>query len=362
MKKVIFIDRDGTLIVEPSIDLQVDSLAKLEFIPRAIGALSHIAELDYELVIATNQDGLGTDSFPWESFDEAHQKMLTTLSGEGVVFDDQLIDRSFEHENAPTRKPRTGMFGKYLSGEYDLTNSFVIGDRLTDVELALNLGAQAILFQDVENSNCVLCTTDWMKIYEFLRYGSRRATIERSTRETQISIILDLDRGMINSSISTGLHFFDHQLEQIIHHAGVGLLIDVKGDLHVDEHHTIEDTAIALGEAFYQALGSKIGIERYGFALPMDECRAMVLLDFGGRIDFQWNTEFHREMVGDMPTEMFEHFFKSFATAARCNLHIEASGLNEHHKIEAIFKAFSRTLRQAIRRTSNELPSSKGVI
>ena len=374
MKKVLFIDRDGTLIEEPPIDYQVDSLEKLAFVPKAITSMNRIASLDYELVMATNQDGLGTDSFPEETFWPAHNLMLKTLEGEGVRFNDILIDRSMPADNAPTRKPRTGMFGKYLNGEYDMANSFVIGDRPTDIELARNLGAKGILLQPTESGrallaeqglldSCVLITDDWDRIWQFLRAGARTAEIHRKTRETDIRVAIDLD-GSGESHVDTGLKFFDHMLEQIVHHAGVSLVIEAKGDLVVDEHHTIEDTAIVLGEAVFRALGSKLGIERYGYCLPMDECKAVVLLDFGGRIDFQWDVEFHRERVGDVPTEMFRHFFKSFAEAAHCNLHIAANGENEHHKIEGVFKAFSRALRMAIARNSFkfELPSSKGVL
>lgn len=374
MKKVLFIDRDGTLIEEPPVDYQVDSFEKLAFVPKAITSMNRIASLDYELVMATNQDGLGTNSFPEKTFWPAHNLMLKTLEGEGIRFDDMLIDRSMPEDNAPTRKPRTGMFGKYLNGEYDMANSFVIGDRPTDIELARNLGAKGILLQPTESGrallaeqglldNCVLITEDWDRIWQFLRAGARTAEIHRKTRETDIRVAIDLD-GSGESHVNTGLKFFDHMLEQIVHHAGVSLVVEAKGDLEVDEHHTIEDTAIVLGEAVFRALGSKLGIERYGYCLPMDECKAVVLLDFGGRIDFQWDVEFHRERVGDVPTEMFRHFFKSFAEAAHCNLHIAANGENEHHKIEGIFKAFSRALRMAIARNSFkfELPSSKGVL
>ncbi len=374
MKKALIIDRDGTLIVEPPQDYQVDSLEKLEFRAGAITAMSRLAQLDFELVMATNQDGLGTDSFPIETFTPAHEKMLTTLRGEGVEFDDILIDRSFPEEMKPTRKPQTGMFGKYMDGSYSMEASYVIGDRLTDVELAKNLGAKAIYLADpIEGckaiaehgyeSTCVLITDSWNDIYTTIRLGERRVHIERNTSETKIDLTLDLDGGF-NSSISTGLNFFDHMLYQIVHHAGVSMILKVEGDTHVDEHHTMEDTAIALGEAIHQALGDKRGIGRYGFALPMDECRAMVLLDFSGRIDFDWQVEFKREMIGDTPTEMFCHLFKSFAAAARCNLHISAVGENEHHKIEGVFKAFARALRSAISRQGFgfELPSSKGVL
>ena len=374
MKRALFVDRDGTIIVEPPVDYQVDSLEKLEFVPGAISALKSIAEFDFELVMATNQDGLGTASFPEDTFHPAHNKMLKTLAGEGVVFADQLIDRSFPEDNAPTRKPRTGMFGKYLSGEYDLANSYVVGDRLTDVELAWNLGAKAILLQPKEAGEqilqgkeyaacCVLVSDNWWDVAELLRRTERRAEVVRSTRETDIRITLDLD-GVGESKIDTGLKFFDHMLDQIPHHSGVSLEISCKGDLEVDEHHTMEDVAIALGEAIRTALGSKRGIDRYGFVLPMDECQAMVLLDFGGRADFVWSVPFTRERVGDVPTEMFKHFFKSMCVAMQCNLHIEAKGENNHHLIEGVFKAFARALKMAIRRDvfSYELPSSKGVL
>ena len=374
MKRALFVDRDGTIIVEPPVDYQVDSLEKLEFVPGAISALRSIAELDFELVMATNQDGLGTASFPEDTFHPAHNKMLKTLAGEGVVFANQLIDRSFPEDNAPTRKPRTGMFGKYLSGEYDLANSYVVGDRLTDVELAWNLGAKAILLQSKEVGEqmlqgkeyaacCVLVSDNWWDVAELLRRTERRAEVVRSTRETDIRIALDLD-GVGESKIDTGLKFFDHMLDQIPHHSGVSLEVSCKGDLEVDEHHTMEDVAIALGEAIRTALGSKRGIDRYGFVLPMDECQAMVLLDFGGRADFVWSVPFTRERVGDVPTEMFKHFFKSICVAMQCNLHIEAKGENNHHLIEGVFKAFARALKMAIRRDvfSYELPSSKGVL
>ena len=373
-KRALFVDRDGTIIVEPPVDYQVDSLEKLEFVAGAISGLKSVAELDYELVLASNQDGLGTESFPEETFWPAHTKMMRTLAGEGVFFDDQLIDPSLPQDNAPTRKPRTGMFGKYLSDEYDLAASYVIGDRLTDVELAYNLGAKAILLQSREEgakmlegkhfaATCVLCTQRWAEVAEFLRQTERRAVIERKTSETDIRIDLDLD-GCGESRIDTCLKFFDHMLWQIPHHSGVSLVAECRGDLEVDEHHTVEDVAIALGEAVLQALGSKRGIDRYGFVLPMDECRAMVLIDFGGRADFVWDVEFTRERVGDVPTEMFKHFFKSMCVAMRCNLHIEARGENNHHLIEGVFKAFARALKMAIRRDvfSYKLPSSKGVL
>ncbi|MDR0954978.1 MAG: bifunctional histidinol-phosphatase/imidazoleglycerol-phosphate dehydratase HisB [Rikenellaceae bacterium] len=374
MKKALFIDRDGTLIQEPPGDMQVDSLEKLEFVPGAIGAMSRIARLDFELAMVTNQDGLGTDSFPEADFWPAHERMLSTLAGEGVRFDAIFIDPSFESEHSPNRKPATGMLTGYLGGDYDLSASFVIGDRLTDMQLAKNLGSRGILFQPAETGRLLvaeaglaesvaLITDDWREIYAFLRCGDRRATIERKTRETDITLTLDLD-GQGANRISTGLGFFDHMIEQIVHHAGVSIDLAVKGDLQVDEHHTVEDVAIVLGQAIDQALGSKLGIERYGFALPMDESDACVTLDFGGRIDFVWHVEFHRERVGDVPTEMFRHFFKSLCEAARCNLHITATGDNEHHKIEAVFKAFARALKMAIHRNPDrlQLPSSKGAL
>lgn len=364
MKKVLFIDRDGTIIKEPPVDFQVDSLEKLSFIPHAISVLGRIATLgEWELVMATNQDGLGSVSFPFDDFRIPHNKMIEVLAGEGVHFDDQLIDPSLPADNSPNRKPGIGMFGKYLTSDYDMTNSYVIGDRDTDVQLAKNLGAKAILFRNTTNDSYPdLVTDSWDRIYDHLRFEQRVAIVERKTNETDIKIELDLDGNSRNSTVDTGLHFFDHMLQQIPHHSGVLLNIKVVGDLAVDEHHTMEDTAIALGEAFLVALASKRGIERYGFALPMDECQATVLLDFSGRIDFVWDVCLNREMVGDTPTEMFSHFFKSFAQAAKCNLHIAATGCNEHHKIEGIFKAFARTIKQAINRTTTELPSSKGVL
>lgn len=373
-KRALFIDRDGTIIVEPPVDYQVDSLEKLEFVPGAISALRSIAELDFELVMATNQDGLETDSFPESTFLPAHRKMLATLEGEQVRFDDILIDRSMPEDNAPTRKPRTGMFARYLSGDYDMATSYVIGDRLTDMELARNLGAKGIFLQARDEGEkalaeagltdaAVLVTDRWWDIAEFLRASRRTAHVERNTRETRIKVDVDLD-GRSESGVDTGLKFFDHMLDQISHHSGVSLKIETRGDLQVDEHHTIEDTAIALGEAIYEALGSKLGIGRYGFALPMDDCRAMVLLDFGGRIDFAWDVEFTREYVGDVPTEMFRHFFASLCAAMRCNMYVSARGENNHHKAEALFKAFARALRAAVKRDvfSYELPSSKGVL
>ena len=355
MKKAIFVDRDGTIIVEPCIEEneQVDSLEKLEFVPGAISGMKALTGLGYEIVMASNQDGLGTDLYPWETFWPAHNKMLKTLEGEGVKFDDFLIDPTLPSEGAPTRKPGTGMFGKYMDGSYDLQKSFVIGDRETDMQLARNLGATGLQ----------LGTLSWDQIVEEIRGSARTATIERKTKETDIYLRLDLD-GKGESYVDTGLKFLDHMLDQLVHHGGVSLQVRCKGDLEVDEHHTMEDIAIALGQATRQALGDKAGIERYGFALPMDESAALVLLDFGGRSELVWKVNFTREYVGDTPTEMFRHFFKSFCDEARCNLRIEADGENNHHIAEAVFKAFARTLRQAARRNvfSDALPSSKGLL
>ena len=371
MKKALFIDRDGTLIIEP-VDEQVDSLEKLEFYPKVFRNLYFIAHnLDFELVMATNQDGLGTESFPEETFFPAHRKMLKTFANEDIRFDDFLIDRSFPADNAPTRKPRTGMFGKYLSGDYDLESSFVIGDRLTDMELAKNLGCKGILLNDGSllddrpdlHAICVMANTDWDRIAEFLCAGERTAVVQRKTKETDVHISLNLD-GNGKSDVRTGIGIFDHLLEQIGKHSGIDLIISTKGDLHTDEHHTVEDTAIALGEALYTALGDKRGIERYGFCLPMDDCLCSVALDFGGRPWLVWDAEYRREKVGEMPTEMFLHFFKSLSDAARMNLNIKAEGINEHHKIEGTFKAFARALKMAIRRDiyHYDLPSTKGVL
>lgn len=362
MKKVLFIDRDGTIVKEPPVDYQLDSLEKLEFYPGVFRYLSMIAtELDFELVMVTNQDGLGTASFPEETFWPAHSKIMQALENEGIVFNEVLIDKSFPEENAPTRKPRTGMLNKYIHGNYDLANSFVIGDRVTDMELAANLNANGI-FIGRENKNAVFCTTSWADIYQFLKAKPRTAITVRKTSETDITINLNLD-GSGKSVISTGIGFFDHMLEQIAKHGNLDLQIKVSGDLEIDEHHTIEDVAITLGDAFLKALGTKKGIERYGFLLPMDDCLAQVAIDFGGRPWLVWDAEFKREKIGEMPTEMFMHFFKSFSDMAKCNLNIKATGDNEHHKIEAIFKAFARAIKMAVGKTGgNNIPSTKGII
>lgn len=362
MKKVLFIDRDGTLIVEPD-DEQVDSLEKLEFYPKVFQNLSKIAnELEYELVMVTNQDGLGTASFPEETFWPVQNKIIQAFSNEGVVFSEILIDRSFPHENLPTRKPRTAMLTHYLKGDYDLKNSFVIGDRITDIQLAHNMGCKAILLSNTVAEGAALCTSDWNEIYRFLKAEPRRATVVRNTSETQISVSINLD-GTGKSDISTGLGFFDHMLDQIARHGGLDLSVKAQGDLHIDEHHTIEDVGIALGECFLQALGKKKGIARYGFLLPMDDCLAQVAIDFGGRPWIVWDVAFNREKIGEVPTEMFFHFFKSFSDNAKCNLNIKAEGDNEHHKAEAIFKAFAKSVKMAVKKGENEgIPSTKGVI
>jgi imidazoleglycerol-phosphate dehydratase/histidinol-phosphatase len=375
--KVLFIDRDGTLNIEPD-DEQVDSFAKLKFYPRSLYYLSKIAsELDYELVMVTNQDGLGTPSNPEENFWPVHNFMLDTFEGEGVHFSEIVIDRTFAKDNAPTRKPGTALLTKYFSEDYDLKNSFVIGDRLNDVVLAKNLGAKAIFLRQNDALGSaealdkhetlldviILETKKWEDIYNLLKAGSRKIHHERKTNETDITINLDLD-GTGKAKIETGLNFFDHMLDQIARHGSVDLEVIAKGDLHIDEHHTIEDTGIALGEAFAKGLGNKLGIERYGFCLPMDDCLAQVAIDFGGRNWIVWDAEFKREKVGDMPTEMFYHFFKSFSDAAKCNLNIKAEGDNEHHKIEAIFKAFAKAIKMAIKRDAEKmvLPSTKGLL
>jgi len=365
MKKVLFIDRDGTIIIEPTTDQQVDSLEKLEFLPGAISNLRKIVEtLNYELVMVTNQDGLGTDSFPEDTFWPAHNKMLKTLENEGVVFDDICIDRTFEKDKAPTRKPETGLLTKYLEGKYDLANSYVLGDRVSDIKLAENLGAKAIYISKENNSKASLSTLNWDDIYQFLRLPDRKVTVQRTTKETDILVELNLD-GSGKCQNETGLGFFDHMLDQLGKHSGADLNVRVKGDLHIDEHHTIEDTALALGEAYLKALGDKKGINRYGFLLPMDEALAQVAIDFSGRPWLVWEAEFKREMVGDMPTEMFMHFFKSFSDTSKCNLNVKVEGDNEHHKIEAIFKAFAKAIKMAVTRNENELdklPSTKGTL
>ena len=375
--KILFIDRDGTLNLEPE-DEQVDSFEKLRFYPRALYYLSKIAnELDYKLVMVTNQDGLGTPSHPEENFWPIHNFIVDTYAAEGIVFDEIIIDKTFAKDNAPTRKPGTALLTKYFGEEYDLKNSFVIGDRLNDIVLAKNLGAKGIYIRNndslgsAENLDkyetlseiIALETKNWEDIYTFLRGGARTVKHERNTNETKISIKLDLD-GTGKAQINTGLNFFDHMLDQIARHGGMDLNILTKGDLHIDEHHTVEDTGIALGEAFAKAIGNKLGIERYGFCLPMDDCLAQVAIDFGGRNWIVWDADFKRERVGDVPTEMFFHFFKSFSDAAKCNLNIKAEGENEHHKIEAIFKAFAKAIKVAVKRDAEKmvLPSTKGVL
>ncbi len=376
-KKVLFIDRDGTLIKEPA-DEQIDSFEKLLFYPGVFTFLSKIAkELSYELVMITNQDGLGTSSYPEDTFWPVHNFIMVAMEQEGIFFNKVLIDKTYPHENAVTRKPQTGLLTEYFSEEYDLANSYVIGDRLTDIELAKNLGAKGIFIQNNAGlgsdeitidqkevkSWIALETASWEVIYQYLLNENRRAMRSRNTKETQIEIELNLD-GTGVSNISTGLAFFDHMLDQLARHGQLDLDIKVKGDLEVDEHHTIEDTAIALGEVFYEALGSKLGIERYGFCLPMDDCLAQVAIDFGGRNWLVWEADFKREKIGDMPTEMFYHFFKSFTDGAKANLNIKAEGTNEHHKIEAIFKAFAKAIKMAVKRDQEKmiLPSTKGML
>jgi imidazoleglycerol-phosphate dehydratase/histidinol-phosphatase len=371
MKKVLFIDRDGTLILEPP-DEQIDSLEKLEFYPGVFTWLGKIVRAsDYELVMVTNQDGLGTEKFPEDTFWPAHDKMMRAFEKEGIRFSRVLIDRSFPHENKNTRKPGTGMLTDFLSGSYDLKNSYVIGDRLTDIQLAKNLGTKGILINagslspKIKEANleeyCTLTSSNWEDIYKLLTRPERTASITRTTKETDINIDINLD-GNGKSSIATGLGFFDHMLDQLSRHGNIDLSIKVKGDLHIDEHHTIEDTALALGEAFLKALGDKRGIERYGFCLPMDDCLAQVAIDFGGRPWLVWEAEFKREKIGEMPTEMFYHFFKSFSDTSKSNLNIKAEGTNEHHKIESIFKAFAKTIKMAVKKEGNQLPSTKGVL
>jgi imidazoleglycerol-phosphate dehydratase/histidinol-phosphatase len=379
MKKVLFIDRDGTLILEAPPTFQIDCFEKLNFYPEVFQYLSRInREFDFEMAMVSNQDGLGTSSFPFDTFEPVHQHIIKTLQGEGIKFDEVFIDPSMPEDHSPNRKPGTGMLGKYIRNDnYDLTGSFVIGDRLTDVQLAMNLGCKCILLNNPDGAGYIdvqslsnelkqtiaLETTEWSAIYSFFKYGLRQVVHARNTSETKITIQLDMD-GKGRSSIHTGLGFFDHMLDQIARHGKIDLEIQVKGDLHIDEHHTIEDTGIALGEAFSKALSDKRGLERYGFALPMDEADAKVLIDFGGRNWIVWNASFSREKIGDMPTEMFFHFFKSFSDAAKCNLNISCNGENEHHKIEAIFKAFAKAIRMAVRKDPlyDGLPTTKGVI
>ncbi len=377
MKKILFLDRDGTLVLEPT-DYQIDAFEKIEFYPQVFYYLGKIVrELDFELVMVTNQDGMGTAAYPEPTFWGPHNLIIKAFANEGIEFKEVLIDKTFAHENAPTRKPRTGLLTQYMNGGYDLANSFVIGDRLTDVELAKNLGAKGIWintdpalganeldgkFEEVKNS-IALTTTNWAEIYHFLKLSTRTASIQRRTKETDIRIELNLD-GTGQANNHTGLGFFDHMLDQLARHSGCDLRVQVKGDLHIDEHHTIEDTALALGEAFAQALGDKLGVERYGYCLPMDDCLAQVAIDFGGRPWLVWEADFKREKIGEMPTEMFHHFFKSFSDTAKCNLNIKAEGVNEHHKIEAIFKAFAKAIKMAKQRDPEnmQLPSTKGVL
>ncbi len=378
MKKVLFIDRDGTLIIEPKDDPQIDAFEKVSFYPKAIATMARIAKLNaFELVMVSNQDGLGTDSFPEDTFWPVQNFIVDTFKSEGVEFSEIVLDRTFASDQAPTRKPGTALLTKYMDTTvYDLENSYVIGDRITDVALAKNLGCKAIYINSgnklgIEEVSTygdlkptiALESTDWSKIYTFLTTGARTAQVIRTTKETDIKIDLDLN-GVGKGTIKTGISFFDHMLDQLSKHGQVDLSIEVKGDLEVDEHHTIEDTAIALGEAFAIALGAKLGIERYGFCLPMDDCLAQVAIDFGGRNWLEWEAEFKREMVGKMPTEMFFHFFKSFSDGAKANLNIKAEGVNEHHKIEAIFKAFAKAIKMAIKQDPDKmvLPSTKGML
>ena len=363
MKKALFIDRDGTLVIEPPVDYQLDSLEKLEFYPGVFQWLSKIVlELDFELVMVTNQDGLGTSSFPEKTFWPAQNKIIEAFKNEGVLFSEILIDKSFPEDNAPTRKPRTGLLNKYIYGDYNLEESYVIGDRETDLQLAANLNANGIFIGNQINRKVSLCTNNWKEVYDFLKSKPRVAKRERKTNETNIEIEINLD-GNGQSEISTGLGFFDHMLEQIAKHGGIDLKVKVDGDLEIDEHHTIEDVAITFGETLIEALGTKKGIERYGFLLPMDDCLAQVAIDFGGRPWLMWDVDFKREMIGEMPTEMFMHFFKSFSDGAKCNLNIKAEGSNEHHKIESIFKALARAIKVAIKQTNDfTIPSTKGTL
>jgi imidazoleglycerol-phosphate dehydratase / histidinol-phosphatase len=379
MRKILFIDRDGTLIKEAPPTYQLDSFEKLEFYPAMFTWMRRIAtELDFELVMVTNQDGMGTVIFPEDTFWPVHNFVMKSLVNEGINFSDVYIDKTFPKDNSPTRKPGTAMLTKYLNNPaYDIAGSFVIGDRITDVQLAKNLGCKAIwlnndatlgvaeLNDEIANLQITIAleTTSWKSIYEYLMLGQRIIKHERNTNETKIQILMNLD-GKGITTIDTGLNFFNHMLDQLGRHSGIDLEVTVKGDIHIDEHHTIEDTAIALGEAFATALGNKKGIERYGFTLPMDDCLAQVAIDFGGRSWLVWETDFKREKIGDMPTEMFYHFFKSFSDAAKCNLNIQAEGVNEHHKIESIFKALAKAIKAAIKRDvdNQQLPSTKGVL
>lgn len=379
MKKILFIDRDGTLIKEAPPTYQLDSFDKLEFYPDMFLYMRKIAEeLNYELVMVTNQDGLGTASFPEDTFWPVQNFVMKSLENENIHFSEVCIDRTFPHEHAPTRKPRTGMLTKYLEGNYDIVNSFVIGDRITDMQLAKNLGCKGIWLNidsllgaaeikdaadALRKDTVVVESPNWVDIYNYLKLPPRRIVHQRNTNETKIAIDINLD-GTGKASINTGLGFFDHMLDQIARHGNLDLMVECKGDLHIDEHHTIEDTGIALGEAILKALGDKRGIERYAFVLPMDECLAQVAIDFGGRNWIVWDAEFKREKIGEMPTEMFYHFFKSFSDAAKCNLNIKVEGDNEHHKIESIFKAFAKCIKQASKRdiNNNALPSTKGVL
>jgi imidazoleglycerol-phosphate dehydratase/histidinol-phosphatase len=378
-KKVLFIDRDGTIIMEPPVTNQLDAFSKLEFYPHVFEFLSKIVkELDYELAMVTNQDGLGTDVFPEEAFWPLQNFVVKTFKEQGIEFSEIFIDRTFPHENKSTRKPGTGMLVQYIGSEnYDLENSFVIGDRLTDVELAKNLGAKAIFinnFQELGTTEITVSHDDlkkvialetqkWEDIYNFLKQPQRKIIHVRNTNETKIEVVINLD-GTGESDIQTGIGFFDHMLDQVARHSGMDLKIHCQGDLHIDEHHTIEDVALAFGEAVLKALGDKRGIERYGFLLPMDDSLAQVAIDFGGRNWLVWDVDFKREKIGEMPTEMFYHFFKSFTDASKSNLNVKAEGSNEHHKAEAIFKAFAKSIKMAIRRDplNNSLPTTKGVL
>ena len=362
MKKVLFIDRDGTIILEPE-DEQVDGIDKVDFLPAVLRYLGKITrEMDYELVIITNQDGLGTTSFPEDNFWGIQNLMMRVLLSEGILFDQEFIDRSFPSENLPTRKPGTALLSSYIDNpKIDLANSFVIGDRESDVQLAQNLGSKSIFISEDSLDTATTTCDDWKSIYTFLKSQNRISQVIQNTNETKINIWMDLD-GNGTTKINTGISFFDHMLDQLGKHGGIDLEINTIGDLEVDEHHTIEDTGLALGTAFNQALAKRAGIERYGFLLPMDDCSAQVAIDFGGRPWFKWDVTFSREKVGEMPTEMFSHFFKSFSDTAKCNLHIKAAGENEHHKIEAIFKAWARAIRMAIEKTSDNIPSTKGIL